>query len=99
MQQAEKLSGRRLSPQKINWDAGQHDNEPRPCRGRLVNEKNSEDHTRSDDVECGHYRITECFVRALSVRSLPTQQKQTYDRENVKDERGRNHVVEQVAVK
>src|SRR5205814_10329351 len=98
MQQAEKLSGRRLSPQKINWDAGQHDDESGPCRGRLVNEKNSEDRARADDVESGHDRITECFIRTLSFGSFPAQHEDADDCQNVEDERGRNDVCEQIIV-
>src|SRR5205823_2444350 len=89
----------RSSPQKINRHAGQHDDETGPRRRGLINDQHEENYGRADDVERGHDRVTECFIRPLGVRAFPAEHENAENGQNVKDERGRNDVVEQVAVK
>src|SRR5439155_26018413 len=86
-------------PKEINRHTANHDQQSGPGRRRLINEKYQKNHRCSDNVENGHNWITKRLVWALGVWSLPPQQEQTSDCENVKNQRGRNYVVDQVSIK
>src|ERR1043166_3064302 len=86
-------------PEKINRHASEHDNQARPCRGRLVGEEHEENHGSADDVERGDDWVTKRFIWPFRIGPFPAQQKQTGDRQNVKNERSRDYIVEEVAIK
>src|SRR4029077_7608271 len=65
----------------------------------LINEKHEKNCGCSDNVENRHNWITKRLVWTLGVWPLPPQQKQSSDCENIKNQCGRNDVVEQVSIK
>src|SRR5437588_9460696 len=85
-------------PEKINRHAGEHDHQPGPGGRCVIDEKHKKNHGGSNDVKSRHDRIPKCLVRTLGVRPFPPQQKNSDTRQNVKDERGRDYVVEQMSI-
>ena len=65
----------------------------------MINKEHGKNDRRAYDIEDRHDRITKGFVGALRVRSFSAQDEYARDRQDIEDERGRDNVVEQVAVK
>src|SRR6266567_644530 len=84
---------------EVNRDTDQDDYNARNGRRSTIDEQDRQDPYRADQVKQGNERIAKCAVRAFDIRLQPSQAKYAGNGENVKDERRRDNVVEQVAVK
>src|SRR5215831_1045646 len=87
-----------LAPDEINRNTYSHNQQPRPGLRRLKNEKHDSDYCRANNVKRGDDWITKGFVRSLSVRPLRSEHYDSQNRENVKDERRRDDVRQQIVV-
>ena len=65
----------------------------------MINEEHGKNDGRADNVENRDDRVTKSFVRTFRVRSFSAQDEDAGNCQDVKDERSRDDVVEQVAIK
>lgn len=65
----------------------------------MINKEHGKNDRGAYNVEDRYDRVTKGFVGALRVRLLSAQDKDARDRQDIEDKRGRDNVVEQVAVK
>src|SRR5688572_771708 len=93
-------SGVSLAPQEIDGNAEQYDNETRKSlsTGLVRNQEYYRDRAGKHDVECRKHGIADRPVRTLRVGPELTQPEQPDRRQRIEDERGKDHVVEKLAV-
>src|SRR5580693_7206744 len=86
-------------PDQIDRNAQEDDHQPRPGGLGLVKDEYQHNGQGCQDVERWYDWITEGAVGALGIRALATQHKDSEDCERVENQHGKDHVVEQIAVK
>ena len=65
----------------------------------MINKEHGKNDRRAYDIEDRHDWVTKCFVGAVRVRLFSAQDEDASDRQDIEDERGRDNIVKQVAVK
>src|SRR5580765_8880518 len=82
-----------FAPDEINRNPGYDDDQPGPGARSLIDKQNCQNYGSADDVQNRQDGIAKCFVWALDVGSLLTQDDNSGDGENIKNQRRGNHVV------
>src|ERR1035438_4908517 len=85
-------------PEEVDRHAGEHDQEAGPGSLRFVEQQHQQDGAGDRDVERGDYRVAEGTVGPLGVGPFAAEDEQAKDGQYVKDQHGKDDVVEQVAV-
>ena len=86
------------SPNEVDGNPGDDDEQPRPCVHRLHNQQIYHDCCAKKHVEAGDHGISKGSVRPFRVGSLAPQHEQANNGEHVKEQSRENHIIEQVAI-
>src|SRR5215216_224455 len=79
-------------PDEVNRDSCGNDNQAGPGSRRLIDEQDSQDHSRAKNEERRDDRVTERAIRALGVGARFSQSKYPGYSEDVKYERSRDDI-------
>ena len=85
-------------PEKVDRDAGEHDDQSRPGEPGLHPQQVQHHERSQENVNCRQHRVAERFVRPIQIRPLFPQHKKAAHRQDIKKERGEDHVIQQFAV-
>src|SRR5260221_9480811 len=86
-------------PQPVHRQPQQH-NHQAPAGGLgSVEQQHEQNHGGRNDVQQWNDRVAERLVRTLRIRSLGAQHEYADDGQDIKHQRGENHVVQQIAIK
>src|SRR5581483_9417254 len=91
-------SRRTTFPQKIDRNAGQYDQKAGERSIGAVKEKDGHDRRGCQDVKDGHQGVTEGAVRSFGEWLFAAQHEHPGNVEHVKDQNGKNHIIQQVTV-
>ena len=75
-----------------------HQDQPRPRVLWFVTQEYNRNPTRQHDIERRQHRVSKRPIRPHRVRLRPAQHKQTHNRQNVKNQHRKNHVIQQIPV-
>src|SRR5579884_1218776 len=78
----------------VHASADQHDDQPRPCSGGTVCEQNYQHCACDDDIQQRHDGITRYAIGTLLAGTLQAQSNHARDRQNIKNQSRRDHVIE-----
>src|SRR5580658_6579275 len=87
------------SPPKSEIDRNSDENDYQPWESgrRTIHEENRENHSGAQKIERRHYGITPIAVGTLGVGAQAAQPEHSRDGEDVEQQSGGNHVVQQIA--
>src|ERR1051326_6076399 len=86
------------SPEEVDRDAGEHDQESGPGVLGLKDQEVDGNGSRRKNVQSREEWISKCLVRALGVRLFLPEKEDSDHGEDIKDEHGKDHVIEEIAI-
>src|SRR5262249_29939899 len=95
---AEDLRRAAASPEKVDRHAGEHERVSRPGRARIADEQDEDQRHAPGGIEQGQERVGWSAKRTGPFGALATQNDDGEHEENVEEQIGRDHILQEVAV-